>query len=113
MQAIDVKQSTLGINNFSHDELLAIKTDCSHILRNIDLSNNQIKLRESVIEKIDCELAVKVLENEDGLIVGEVLTERFTHCPSPETKGCDKHKINDEEGRWVFCNTCKKEWSRN
>ena len=33
-------------------------------------------------------------------------------CPLPETKGCDRHKIYDEEGRWEFCNTCKREWAR-
>lgn len=33
-------------------------------------------------------------------------------CPLPETKGCDRHKIDDEGGRWEFCNTCKKEWAR-
>ena len=36
-------------------------------------------------------------------------SEQFP-CPLPETKGCDRHKINDEEGRWEFCNTCKREW---
>ena len=38
-------------------------------------------------------------------------SEQFS-CPLPETKGCDRHKINDEEGYWEFCNTCKREWAR-
>lgn len=38
-------------------------------------------------------------------------SEKFS-CPLPETKGCDRHKIDDEEGRWEFCNTCKREWAR-
>ena len=38
-------------------------------------------------------------------------SEQFS-CPLPETKGCDRHKIDDEEGRWEFCNTCKREWAR-
>jgi hypothetical protein len=38
-------------------------------------------------------------------------SEQFS-CPFPETKGCDRHKIDDEEGRWEFCNTCKREWAR-
>ena len=38
-------------------------------------------------------------------------SEQFS-CPLPETKGCDSHKIDDEEGRWEFCNTCKREWAR-
>jgi hypothetical protein len=33
-------------------------------------------------------------------------------CPQPYGKPCDRHKINDEEGRWIYCNTCKREWSR-
>lgn len=36
--------------------------------------------------------------------------EQFS-CPMPDSV-CDKHKINDEEGQWEFCNTCKKEWAR-
>lgn len=32
-------------------------------------------------------------------------------CPLPDAR-CDRHKIDDEEGRWEFCNTCKREWAR-
>jgi hypothetical protein len=32
-------------------------------------------------------------------------------CPQPHGKPCDRQYIRDEEGSWVFCNTCKKEWS--
>jgi len=28
-------------------------------------------------------------------------------CPLHETKDCDRHRIDDEEGCWEFCNTCK------
>jgi len=32
-------------------------------------------------------------------------------CPLPDAR-CDRHKVDDDEGRWEFCNTCKREWSR-
>ena len=38
------------------------------------------------------------------------LSEQFS-CPLPDAR-CDRHKIDDEEGRWEFCNTCKREWAR-
>lgn len=41
-------------------------------------------------------------------VVGQ--SEQFS-CPLPEAR-CDRHKINDEEGRWEFCNTCEREWAR-
>jgi hypothetical protein len=43
-----------------------------------------------------------------------VVNRRSKHfsCPLSETKGCDRHKIDDEEGRWEFCNTCNREWAR-
>ena len=34
-------------------------------------------------------------------------SEQFS-CPLPDAR-CDRHKIDDEEGRWEFCNTCKRE----
>jgi hypothetical protein len=37
-------------------------------------------------------------------------SEQFS-CPLPDAR-CDRHKIDDEEGRWEFCNTCKREWAR-
>ena len=37
-------------------------------------------------------------------------SEKFS-CPLPDAR-CDRHKIDDEEGRWEFCNTCKREWAR-
>lgn len=37
-------------------------------------------------------------------------SEQFS-CPLPDAS-CDRHKIDDEEGRWEFCNTCKREWAR-
>lgn len=37
-------------------------------------------------------------------------SEQFS-CPLPDER-CDRHKINDEEGSWEFCNTCKREWAR-
>lgn len=42
------------------------------------------------------------------IVVGQ--SEQFS-CPLPDAR-CDRHKIDDEEGRWEFCNTCKREWAR-
>ena len=45
------------------------------------------------------------------LLLGVVGRSEQFSCPLPDEK-CDRHKIDDEEGRWEFCNTCKREWAR-
>jgi len=46
----------LGVRFFSHEELQAIKTDCFHILKSVDLSKENRDIRGSVIDKIEQEL---------------------------------------------------------
>lgn len=46
----------LAVRCFSHDELQAIKTDCFHILKSVDLSKEHRNIRDSVIDKIEQEL---------------------------------------------------------
>ena len=45
--------SELALSSFSNDELQAIKTDLSHILRTVDLSSKHKDIRISAIEKIN------------------------------------------------------------
>lgn len=62
---------------------------------------------------IEAQKYIDYLENEVkkfrlGAVSGR--SEQFS-CPLPDAR-CDRHKIDDEEGRWEFCNTCKREWAR-
>ena len=56
---------------------------------------------EQVVSEINFELVAKEII-EKG--------EQFS-CLLPDSR-CDRHKIDDEEGCWEFCNTCKREWAR-
>jgi hypothetical protein len=53
---------------------------------------------------------LKAETQELNIPVISTISERFS-CPLPDER-CDRHKIDDEEGRWEFCNTCKCEWAR-
>ena len=46
----------LAVRCFSNEELQAIKTDCFHILKSVDLSKEERYMRDSVIDKIEQEL---------------------------------------------------------
>lgn len=54
----------------------------------------------------------KIKNNSKPVAPKEKQIEKFSTCPKPNGKPCDLHKIDDEEGRWIFCNSCQKEWAR-
>jgi len=69
-----------------------------------NISTDKLESLMSEFDKYDTDF--QLMQN---VVIG--LSEQLS-CPLPETKGCDRQKINDEEGRWEFCNTCKMEWGR-
>jgi hypothetical protein len=85
------------------------------------MKDKDIKHLEWVYERMKCvhnenenyDYMIRFREILEALRKQDVVgrSEQFS-CPFPETKGCDRHKIDDEEGRWEFCNTCKREWAR-
>jgi hypothetical protein len=56
LQNGNIAKPGLEVRCFSHEELQAIKTDCFHILKSVDLSKEHKELRDSVIDKIEQEL---------------------------------------------------------
>ena len=74
----------IGTRNFNH---IQYESDLEDYI--IDLENETKQLRKHAVSG---------------------RSEQFS-CPLPDAR-CDRHKIDDEEGRWEFCNTCKREWAR-
>jgi hypothetical protein len=78
----------------------------------IDALDEKVGLKPETLEDVRTAIDKHKTELKNlRLVAVSGRSEQFS-CPFPETKGCDRHKIDDEEGRWEFCNTCKREWAR-
>ena len=77
-------------------------------MRGVELNNYQKGLALDEFEKLIAHTEALEQQLRQYNVVWR--SEQFS-CPLPDAR-CDRHKIDDEEGRWEFCNTCKMEWAR-